>query len=445
MRSNAPRSITGNIPADRASDTWEAMRQSSSQFKTIFVLRALVFASACFLVSLTQAQLVVTTSIDEDNGNASPGNGTGTSLREATKYASAGDTVTFAPALSGQTVSVTNGLIGITKSVTIDASALADGVVINGHGSNSLFHCGSVTTNTLTGLTLTGGHSAFGGGALLNDSVLTVNQCVFTNNSANEGGAIFNFATITVNNSTLVGNRARFAGAIEGDGGPVTLNQCTIVGNISTNDSGAILNFFNLTLNHCTIVSNQASFSGGINNEGTGTLYLNNCIVAGNTEPQINGNIESATGVNLLAGNPMLAPLGDYGGPTPTMPPLPGSPAIDPIGGSTNSTFATDQRGLPRVVNGIADVGAVEMQPSSSVPIRITGTQMLGDGTFQLSFTNLTGASFQVLATTNLVLPASNWSTIGTAIEIPPGSGQFRFTDSQATNLPQRFYRVRSL
>ena len=95
--------------------------------RTAHLLSLLVFA-----LPAAQAQFVVTTAADEDDGDALPGNGAGTSLREAVKYASPGDTITFAPALSGQTISVTNGLISITKSVTIDASALVDGVIING-------------------------------------------------------------------------------------------------------------------------------------------------------------------------------------------------------------------------------------------------------------------------------------------------------------------------
>ena len=63
---------------------------------------------------------------------------------------------------------------------------------------------------------------------------------------------------------------------------------------------------------------------------------------------------------------------------------------------------------------------------------------------FQFSFTNLTGASFTVFATTNLAAPFNTWLNLGPAMETPPGSGQFQFTDSQATNYMMDFYRVTS-
>ena len=47
-----------------------------------------------------------------------------------------------------------------------------------------------------------------------------------------------------------------------------------------------------------------------------------------------------------------------------------------------------------------------------------------------------------VLATTNLLLPLTNWTVLGTVTDNPPG--QFQFSDPQATNHPLRFYRVRS-
>jgi hypothetical protein len=394
-----------------------------------------LFGSA--LLFTAQAQVVVTTNLDSVPG----------SLRQTIADAPSGATITFAPALSGETLSVTNGHIVITKSVILDASALPAGVIVHGHSQNRHFHCGSQTTNTFIRLTLTGGRAALGGGAILNDSILTLTDCTLTGNIANEGGAIFQFEPVTLNNCTIVSNYASFGGAIENDGfrGALTLNNSTLAHNVATNDGGGILNFFTAILNNSTVVSNTAFWGGGISDEGT--LHLNNSIVAGNTAgspstAQIAGAVDFADGINITSGNPMLFPLGDYGGPTQTMPPQPGSPAIDPVGGDATSVFVTDQRGLPRVVNGILDVGAVEVQSASAAPIQISGAEILSDGSFQLSFSNLIGASFHVLASTNIALPASNWPTIGPAVETPPGSGRFQFTDPQATNLTQRYYRV---
>ena len=64
-------------------------------------------------------------------------------------------------------------------------------------------------------------------------------------------------------------------------------------------------------------------------------------------------------------------------------------------------------------------------------------------GIIELNFTAAPGARFNVLATTNLTFSSSNWTVLGTATEI--SAGQFRFADTQATNNPSRFYRVRSL
>ena len=63
------------------------------------------------------------------------------------------------------------------------------------------------------------------------------------------------------------------------------------------------------------------------------------------------------------------------------------------------------------------------------------------DGVLELRFTNTPAASFVVLGATNLSLPLSNWTTLGPVTEV--SSGQFRFRDAEATNHPQRFYRIR--
>ena len=77
----------------------------------------------------------------------------------------------------------------------------------------------------------------------------------------------------------------------------------------------------------------------------------------------------------------------------------------------------------------------------SGTPPILTNPRRLTDGSFQFAFTNRAGAFFEVLATTNLALPLSNWTLLGSVTEL--SSGQFQFTDSQATNLFRRFYRVR--
>ena len=56
------------------------------------------------------------------------------------------------------------------------------------------------------------------------------------------------------------------------------------------------------------------------------------------------------------------------------------------------------------------------------------------------SFTNAPGTGFTVWATTNLMLPFSQWLNLGHPTESP--AGQYQFVDSLATNQPQRFYRV---
>jgi hypothetical protein len=68
----------------------------------------------------------------------------------------------------------------------------------------------------------------------------------------------------------------------------------------------------------------------------------------------------------------------------------------------------------------------------------------LGNGSARFGFTNLTGASFTVFGVTSVAASSNEWSNLGPAVETPPGSGQFQFTDLQATNYPQRFYRVSS-
>ncbi len=74
----------------------------------------------------------------------------------------------------------------------------------------------------------------------------------------------------------------------------------------------------------------------------------------------------------------VTTPLGDYGGPTPTMPPLPGSPALDVATAIANLT--ADQRALLRPVGSLPDLGSTEYQGSADLG-RFWLLDLDGDGT----------------------------------------------------------------
>jgi hypothetical protein len=94
-------------------------------------------------------------------------------------------------------------------------------------------------------------------------------------------------------------------------------------------------------------------------------------------------------------------------------------------------------------VNGIPSTGRVTAV-SAPVPTAVTlAAKILTNNWFQFSFTNSAGAQFAALTSTNLALPASNWTALGVVPEISPG--QFQYTDPQVTNSPRRFYRTRAL
>jgi hypothetical protein len=93
------------------------------------------------------------------------------------------------------------------------------------------------------------------------------------------------------------------------------------------------------------------------------------------------------------------------------------------------------------------DYGPVFMADNMMVtpappPIILTGAVKLSNGAFQFGFTNAPGGTNTVLVTTNLARSQANWTVLGVAAEI--SSGQYQFTDLQATNSPNRYYVVRS-
>jgi hypothetical protein len=209
----------------------------------------------------------------------------------------------------------------------------------------------------------------------------------------------------TANNSGAAGGGggAGIGGAIFNDGGSITIWNSTICDNRALGGQGGMGAFG--TENGST----GSGISGGIY-EINSTVKVQNSIIAansGNSNLDVSGTFTSV-GFNLIGNatgstgfvdntggdhvgsattplNPLLAPLGRYGGPTRTHALLAASPAVDK-GTNTNAPGA-DQRGEARIVDGnrdninVIDIGAYEARP----PYAPTGlNSIVGDARVEL-------------------------------------------------------------
>ncbi len=254
-------------------------------------------------------------------------------------------------------------------------------------------------TVTVVSSTFNSNSTGNGGGGIFSfGGSVTVTNSTFSDNMGqvgNGGGAISNFSgSLTLATSTLSGNQELYGGGISNYGGIVTLTNSTLSGNhasgdqaIGGNGGGGIYNTSynnvggSVTLMNSTLSGNTAVRDAGGIFVQDGTITLRNTIIAANNAPysDVEGALDSQ-GHNLIGDgtggsgftatdlvgtpdapiDPQLQPLGDYGGPTQTLRPLPSSPAVD--AGDNTDDPPTDQRGFRRIVHGTIDIGAVELQ-----------------------------------------------------------------------------------
>lgn len=211
------------------------------------------------------------------------------------------------------------------------------------------------------------------GVSAINAGIQHVTRSTISGNTASEGGGAFFYnvaTTFTFENSTISGNQAT-----GGNGGGVFL--------YSFYDEG------DLEFRHDTVVSNGAEEDGGGLFTATGTVTVEHTILANNTAGGTPGNadlgnggngnfdlafslVESAgtatvtdNGGNILGQDPQLSALADWGGPTETHRPAGTSPAVNAGNAAFAPPPATDQRGGARVVNGVVDMGSVELAPGT--------------------------------------------------------------------------------
>ncbi|HEY7837221.1 MAG TPA: choice-of-anchor Q domain-containing protein [Terriglobales bacterium] len=309
--------------------------------------------------------------------------------------------IDFDASLSSITLS--SALPAITGQVNLIGPGAAS-LIISGANSATVGTLISVNAGAeaaVSGLTLASAWStnaATGGGAVYNAGTLTLNACsIIANEQAGEGvgGGIENDSggTLTMTGCTVYGNHAQGSRGIGGglvNEGTASISYSTFFNNTAIGGAtqggtgGAIDNDGTLTITASTIDGNSATDpssagsggGGGIFNGSTAKLTLSNTIVAANTSTDagpdgsgtftdggsnligdgtamtglstgVNGDLVGTTATPVAAD---LAAFGWNGGPTTTLLPLPGSPAIC-AGAAANVPvdISTDQRGFANI------------------------------------------------------------------------------------------------
>jgi len=314
------------------------------------------------------AAIAVPASAQSCTVNATTDSGATGDILYCVNQANAGNsttfTITFDPSLNGQTITLNSTLtLSANSGVTTNIQGPgANQLTISGGNAVQVFVITSGTVN-ISGLTITNGATNNTGGGILNVSTLTVSNSAFVNNvSGGLGGAIENEGTLTVTGSTFNGNSAPLGGAIDVSGSSTTtITNSTFTGNTAYVEGGAVSvqSPGTAAVSNSTVSGNVGElYGGGIFNASVLTLI--DSIVAGNTTGFTPGDDCDSCGAqssfNLIGTpydviNPQLATLGNYGGATQTMLPLPGSPAFCVGTSSLPSPLilpATDQRGFPR-------------------------------------------------------------------------------------------------
>ncbi|MEA5449219.1 choice-of-anchor Q domain-containing protein [Leptolyngbya sp. CCNP1308] len=221
-------------------------------------------------------------------------------LREAVLAANAqqgADEISFAPGLSG-TLTLSGTQITITDALTIHG-AEGGAIALSGNQASRIFTIARQAPVTLNHLTLTQGF-ALDGGAILTNSDLTLNHCVFIGNVGQRvGGAVYSDTpgTLKVSDSTFKHNQASHGGGIWARAIEAAVTNSTFESNVARVGGGAIEAILGRagTIENSQFYNNEAIYGGGITQSfmGTGskTFTVNNSTFSGNRAERWGGGI----------------------------------------------------------------------------------------------------------------------------------------------------------
>lgn len=310
----------------------------------------------------------------------------------------------------GSSVASGGGIESEAEALTLTGVAVeANSASLEGGGLMVIAGTATVTDSTITN------NGTYGAGAgIASRGTLLVDGSTVSSNTAGYAGGVFTHAGIaTITDARITGNSAVIAGGGAVLFAPTTIDGSTVDNNTSDIAGGLAIAYFDQAITNSTITANTATTVGGGIVSTTPTLTLHSVTIAGNAAPSganvgldhlggydsyfasvpnaavtfINTIIANplgggtnctdlttstitSGGYNLdsdttcgLAGtadqvlvDPLLGPLTDNGGPTPTMAPGVGSPAID----TGTTTLTVDQNNTTRPTGAGDDIGAVE-------------------------------------------------------------------------------------
>lgn len=359
---------------------------------------------------------------------------------------------------AGGNVTLTGGLIASNSCTAELATAANGGAIYQSGGALIILDCTFSANHVQGGRGITGGGGFFrkggeanGGGICSIGGTIGVTNCALVSNLAEggsdgyglpsgsgSGGGIFNQASLSIHNTTLAKNAALggesaftpgsgYGGGLYNNGAMALLTYVTIAENMARRSIGT------------DPVQFGVSQGGGVWNSNA-SVVLHGTILSGNSSGSncfgavIDGgyNLSSDSSCNftnigsLNNTDPKLGPLDNYGGSTPTMALLGGSPAID--GGDNGNFPPTDQRGRSRPFGAAPDIGAFESSEPFVIRGKISGATfaeevLIQSGTFSTTTTNrgfysvesLTGNSYSVTPSmaTYLIVPSNRVVTVG--------------------------------
>lgn len=229
------------------------------------------------------------------------------------------------------------------------------------------------------------------GGAIASQSgTLIVEDSVFSGNRASYAGALYSAhlgtpTTLRVQRSLFTANTADQAGGgVFVFGADAVFTNVTFATNLATQGGGGVaLQSSSSGTANVVLINNTVAYNRGGSQAGgvvafTGELQLRSTLIAanlattnaditagflslGNNLVQTRGTSTGYIPSDLANGtNPQIGPLQPNGGPSASILPAAGSPAINAVSPSNCATVPVDQRGYPRPATA-CDIGAIEV------------------------------------------------------------------------------------